>query len=96
MSDDEMDDVPSVPDVENESIAGDQDKYEEEVAPPPPKMRRAVAALQPSPPPITASSSKTRSSSTPNKSQPVASSSKGLVPFVDVPSADFKVSYPFC
>jgi hypothetical protein len=91
-----MDDAPSVPDVENESIAGDQDEYEEEVAPPPKKMRREVAALQSSPPPITASSSKTRSSLSPSKVQPVASSSKGLVPFVAVPSADFKVSYSFC
>ncbi|KAJ7839407.1 hypothetical protein B0H13DRAFT_2366861 [Mycena leptocephala] len=90
-SDDDMEDAPSVLDVENESLAGDHDEYEEEeVAPPPKKMRHELADLHSSPPPALASPSKTRSSSSPSKAQPVVSTSKGLIPFVDVPTPDFK------
>jgi hypothetical protein len=100
LSEDEMDEAPSVVDVDNVSVV-DRDEEEEDEPPAPKKLRREVAALQPSPPlqPV-ASSSKSRSTPSPGKTQPVASSSKVVlskmpVPYVAVPSSDLKVCSTF-
>jgi hypothetical protein len=96
-SDNEMDDVQSVQDTENESFVGDaNDDEEEEEVPAPKRLRREVAALQSSPLPV-ASSSKPRPTASPIKVQPVASTSripppKMDVPYVAVPSSEHKVS----
>jgi hypothetical protein len=100
LSEDEMDEAPSVVDVDDVSVV-DRDEEEEDEPPVPKKLRREVAALQPSPPlqPV-ASSSKSRSTPSPGKTQPVASSSKVVlskmpVPYVAVPSSDLKVRSTF-
>jgi hypothetical protein len=96
-SDDEMDEAPSVVDVDDVSIP-DRDEEEEDELPAPKKLRRDVAALQSLPPPQpVASSSKSRITPSPGKAQPMASSSKVMlskmpVPYVAVPSSDLKVS----
>ncbi|KAJ7818724.1 hypothetical protein B0H13DRAFT_1922128 [Mycena leptocephala] len=90
-SDDEMDEAPSVVDVDDVSIADREDED-----PAPKKLRREVAALQFSPPPQPiASSSKSRVTPSPSKAQPLASSSKVVlskmpVPYVAVLSSDLK------
>ncbi|KAJ7832512.1 hypothetical protein B0H13DRAFT_2370913 [Mycena leptocephala] len=95
LSDDEMDEAPSVADVDDVSVA-DRDDEEEDEPPAPKKLRREVAALQSSPPPQpVASSSKSRITPSPSKTQPVASSSKVAlskmpVPYVAVPSSEHK------
>ncbi|KAJ7861891.1 hypothetical protein B0H13DRAFT_2354954 [Mycena leptocephala] len=94
-SDDEMDEAPSVVDVDDESIAGRDDEEEDEL-PAPKKLRHEVAVLQSSlPPQPVASSSKSRITPSPSKTQPVASSSKVTlskmpVPYVAVPSSKHK------
>ncbi|KAJ7791098.1 hypothetical protein B0H13DRAFT_1936073, partial [Mycena leptocephala] len=83
-SDDEMDEVLSVHDAENDSFVGGQnDDDEEDEVPAPKRLRREVAALHTSSPPI-ASSSKLRPAASPIKTQPVASSSKIPPPKMDV------------
>jgi hypothetical protein len=79
-----MEDALSVPDVENESVAGepDDEEEEEEEVSPPKHPRCEVTALQASP------------------SHPVALSSKVpppkmAVPYVAVPSSDLKVCLSF-
>jgi hypothetical protein len=101
-SDDEMDEAPSVVDMDDVSVV-DRDEEEEDEPPAPKKLRREVAALQSSPPPQpVASSSKSRITPSPGKAQPLASSSKVTlskipVPYVAVPSNDLKVSlHCFC
>jgi hypothetical protein len=85
--------------VENESfVVGQNDDEDEDEVPAPKRLRHEVVALQSSPPPQTvASSSKTQPTFSPSKTQPVASSSKTSlskmpVPYVAVPSSEFKVS----
>ncbi|KAJ7846174.1 hypothetical protein B0H13DRAFT_1907960 [Mycena leptocephala] len=74
----------------------DNDDEDEDEVPAPKRLRHEVVALQSSPPPQTvASSSKTQPTFSPSKTQPVASSSKTSlskmpVPYVAVPSSEFK------
>ncbi|KAJ7800995.1 hypothetical protein B0H13DRAFT_2390185 [Mycena leptocephala] len=77
-SDDEMDDGPSVPDVDNESVVAYQDDEDDEEEEPAPKHpRREVAALQSSPAQPVASSSRI----------PLP---KMSIPYVVVPSDEHK------